>query len=141
MRLHILIGLGALLTASLTGCVQDAADIEQSAAQFEPPMPTETVDPGEDDDITDPGDGVVDPGVTSDINVCDDIGNNAVLIVQQLDFLRQETNLVSDGFDLDGAGGGEATGCNQADYTSPDGTAHILNDWQQFGELVIDTGG
>lgn len=56
---------------------------------------------------------------------CDDRGDEQLFVVQSLYFQRGADG-ISDGFDLDGAVGGEV-GCFVADWTAPDGTPGVDN--------------
>ena len=58
-----------------------------------------------------------------------------VFVISQLSFSREVSDGVSAGFDLDGAttAAGDETGCGLADYTDPDGTAGIDN---QFARVL-----
>ena len=132
-----LIGLGALLLAA-AGCVQDAAETTVSAAQFEPEVP-EVTEPIDDGSGETSGEG--EEPVTSDINVCDDVGHTAVLIVQQFGFVREESPAVSNGFNLDDAVDGASTGCALGDYVSPDGEEGIDNQFAQLLPVIEDVGG
>lgn len=59
---------------------------------------------------------------------CDDRGDERMVVLQTLSFVRQEAG-VSDGFDLDGAvtADGGASGCGIPDQVAPDGTPGIDN--------------
>lgn len=62
-------------------------------------------------------------------------GEDRVYVISQLSFSRELSDGVSAGFDLDGAVSedGGSTGCGRADYTDPDGTPGIDN---QFAKVL-----
>jgi hypothetical protein len=62
------------------------------------------------------------------VDQCDDVGEERLLVIQRLTFVRQEAG-ISDGFDLDGVTSplGGPTGCGIADLSAPDGAVGVDN--------------
>jgi hypothetical protein len=62
------------------------------------------------------------------VDQCDDVGENHLLVLQRLTFVRQQEG-ISEGFDLDGVTSplSGPTGCGIADLTAPEGQAGVDN--------------
>lgn len=73
---------------------------------------------------------------------CGHMGEPTLLLLRRLDFISVEDG-VADGLDLDGhvSAAGDAVGCGKADFTAPDGTPGIDNQFARLMPAIQAVGG
>lgn len=116
--------------AGILGCVQEPVSERSLNAQAEP-APTSDQGPGEAQ------------GTPASIEGCGGQGDSAVMVVQLLDFVREESTTASTGFNLDGfsSEAGDGTGCGHPDYEGPGGEQGIDNQFAKLLPIIEDAGG
>lgn len=73
---------------------------------------------------------------------CGHLGEPTVLLLRAIDFVAADGN-IAEGLDLDGhvTGGGDDTGCGKRDFTAPDGTPGIDNQFARLLPAIQAVGG
>ncbi|MCB9554232.1 MAG: hypothetical protein H6705_20575 [Myxococcales bacterium] len=98
---------------------------------------------GEAEETADAGaaDAAVDAAAVA-LGPCGQMGEPTVVLLRSLEFLRVEDG-VAEGLDLDGVATapGDGTGCGKADFTAPDGTPGVDNQFARLLPAIEAVGG